>query len=101
MVADVYAKMALWRHINSNSEVFQMKQVSNAIPSTQTKYSGKSVTIASSLRKRLKHHIAQEQILKYWKDHGKEQVGHEDFDKEVFTHTGRNIPMHHQIWIPK
>ena len=65
MVADVYAEMALWKHINNDSDVFQIKQVSNAIPSIQTNYSGKPVTIASNLRKRLKHHIAQERILTY------------------------------------
>ena len=64
MVADVYAKMALWRHINNNGDVFQMNQMYNAIPSIQVEYTGKKINIASNLRKRLKHHIAQERILK-------------------------------------
>ena len=43
----------------------------------------------------------QERILNYWKKHGKHHVTHDEFDREAFTHANRNIPIHHQIWLPK
>ena len=101
MIADVHAKMALWRHIGNNKEQVTIQQVSQAIPLLRTNYGGKPVNIASNLRKRLKHHITQERILRYWIDHGKEFLGHEEFDKETFIHAGRNIQLQYQIWILK
>ena len=49
----------------------------------------------------MKYYKAQEKILKYWKEHCKDHVGYEEFDKEVFIHAGRIIAIHYQILIPK
>ena len=65
MIADIHAKMALWRHIGNNEEQITIQQVSQAIPSLRTNYGGKPVNIASNLRMQLKHHIAQERILRF------------------------------------
>ena len=100
MVADSYAKIALWRHIDSNAGTIQMEQLRFAIQPITINYNGTTTTIVSNLRKRLKHHIAQQRSLQYWDEQGK-QVAHEDFDKVAFTHAARNIPLHLQTWITK
>ena len=100
MVADAYAKNALWQHIASNGTVIHMDQLHNAIPSITINYNKHKITIASNLKKRLKNYIAKERILQYWHDHDK-PVRHESFDMEVFTHAARNVPLHQQRWLSK
>jgi len=102
ILADAYAKMALWKLINNyDGHVLNIDQIKNAIPAIRVDYSGKETYIVSNLRKRLKNHIAQERILNYWKTHGKAFLDQEGFDKELFLHAGRNAPIHQQIWLPK
>ena len=99
MVADAYAKVALWRQIESDGRHFNVKPISYSLPSLTTAYSGTEVTIASNLKKRLKNHIAQTRLMKYWGEQGR-PVLTEDFDQEVFTHAVSNAPYHQQIWLP-
>ena len=66
MVADTYAKIALWRHIAETGPTVQMNQLHQAIPSITTSYSGQEISIVSNLKNWLKHHFAQTRILDYW-----------------------------------
>ena len=100
MVADAYAKAALWSHVATDGQQVNMSQLQNALPSVTTTYNGKRTTIVSNLRKRLGHHLAHERILQYWHDHGK-PVQEETFDTAVFTHAAKNVPLRHQRWISK
>ena len=100
MVADSYAKIALWRNIESNGREQQMEQLHHAIQPITIEYKEYKTTIVSNLRKRLSHHISQQRILHYWKEQGK-QVDNDNFDKLAFTHAARNIPIYLQTWITK
>ena len=100
MVADSYAKIALWRHIEINGGTQHMNQLQYALQPITINYKGNKTTIVSNLRKRLTNHIAQQRILHYWSEQGK-QVAHEEFDKTAFMHAAKNIPIQLQIWITK
>ena len=100
MVADIYAKISLWRYIEQEGKTFQMKQLNNAIPAIKVAYGGKDIYIASNLRKRLKLHLSQQRILQYWHDHNK-QTMHDEFDVKVFKHAARNTPLHLRLWLSK
>ena len=95
MVADAYAKVALWRKIEQDLPTPTMHQITNAIPSLSISHSGTNVTIASNLKKRLTHHIAQQRTIQYWHNHHK-PVQDKNFDRDVFTHAARNVPLHQQ-----
>ena len=100
MVADAYAKVALWRSLDNDTEQPNMQQLRQAIPALQVTYHNRTTIIVSNLRKRLTHYIAQERMLHYWRE--SETFGHRhEFDKEVLTHAARNIPIQLQIWLPK
>ena len=100
MVADAYAKVALWRHIENDGEVVDLPQLHSALPPIKISYLEQDTTIVSNLRKRMTDHIARERLLDYWHTQGR-PVRHEDFDKEVFIHAGRNVSIHRQRWLSK
>ena len=100
MVADAYAKVALWRKIENDLLTPNMTQISKAIAPLYISYSGTKTMIASNLKKRLSHHIAQQQTIQYWKQHNK-PIQDNQFDMEVFTHAARNVPLYQQRWLTK
>ena len=100
MVADMYAKVALWRQIEGGGESITLPQLHSALPSIKIESHGIVTNIVSNLKKRLKLHIARERIHEYWHEQGR-PVRHEGFDEEVFTHAARNVPVHRQRWLSK
>ena len=100
MVADTYAKVALWKHISHNNQTVQMEQLHNAIPSIQINHQGSHTKIVSNLKKRLNSYIAQQRIITYWQEQEKPVI-RDDFDMEVFTHAAQNVPIHKQRWTTK
>ena len=74
MVADAYAKVALWRKIERNLPTPKMTQISKALAAISISFSGKKTIIASNLKKGLTHHIAQQQLIRYWKRHEKQSL---------------------------
>ena len=100
MVADAYAKVALWRHIENEGETVELPQLYSALPPIKISYLGQNTTIVSNLRKQMTNHIARERILDYWYSQDR-PVRHEHFDKDVFLHAGRNAPINRQRWLTK
>ena len=58
MVAEEYAKSALWHYLHTEQTLIHMTQLQEAIPPITIVYSGKTVTMASNLWKQLTHYIA-------------------------------------------
>lgn len=52
MIADIYTKITLWRHISNNGEKFQLNQIANSISLIHISYGGKTISIASNLQKK-------------------------------------------------